>query len=158
MRKFLLLCSALPALACAAAPPDSPFLAEPYVLQPFLDSAGKQFPRMASYSFDYGNSHWTVLDSNKYAEWTSPALRNWLEKDLASAQSAKWRFVIFHHPGFNSSKAHFKDQWMRLLAPIFEQGKVDIVFAGHVHNYQRSHPLRLIPEKPEEWRSEVDGK
>jgi 3',5'-cyclic AMP phosphodiesterase CpdA len=127
-------------------------------LQPFLDSAGKQFPRMASYSFDYGNSHWTVLDSNKYAEWTSPALRDWLKKDLAAAQSSQWRFVIFHHPGFNSSKAHFKDQWMRLLAPVFEQGKVDIVFAGHVHNYQRSHPLHFVPEKPDEWRSEVDGK
>ena len=47
---------------------------------------------------------------------------------------------------------------MRLLAPIFERGKVDIVFAGHVHNYQRSRPLRLVPERPEEWRSEVDGK
>ena len=83
----------------------------------FHKAAGKQFPRMANFSFDYGNSHWTVIDSNKYAEWTLPELRDWLKKDLAGAKNAKWRFVIFHHPGFNSSKAHFGDQWMRLVAP-----------------------------------------
>ncbi|MBV6431505.1 MAG: hypothetical protein IANPNBLG_01637 [Bryobacteraceae bacterium] len=145
-------------LSSASDPGAAPARGPSGALRSFLDSAGRQFPRMASYSFDYGNSHWTVLDSNKYSEWTSPLLRSWLEKDFASARSAKWRFVIFHHPGFNSSKAHFKEQWMRLLAPIFERGKVDIVFAGHVHNYQRSRPLRLVPERPEEWRSEVDGK
>ena len=26
---------------------------------------------------------------------------------------------------------------MRLLAQVFEEGKVDMVFSGHVHNYQR---------------------
>src|SRR5262249_18833336 len=46
-------------------------------------------------------------------------------------------------PGFNSSKTHFNDQWMRVLANVFEEGAVDIVFAGHVHNYQRSYPMRV---------------
>ena len=36
---------------------------------------------------------------------------------------------------------------MRLLAPIFETGKVDLVFSGHVHNYQRSYPLRFVPDR-----------
>jgi hypothetical protein len=31
------------------------------------------------------------------------------------------------------------------MAEIFEAGKVDIVFNGHVHNYQRSYPLRFVP-------------
>ena len=48
-----------------------------------------------------------------------------------------------HHPGFNSSKAHFNDQQMRLLADLFEARGVDVVFAGHVHNYQRTFPLRF---------------
>ncbi|MBI3207280.1 MAG: metallophosphoesterase [Candidatus Solibacter usitatus] len=125
-------------------------------VEAFLKSAGTQFPRMANFSFDYGNSHWTVIDSNKQADWSNPALKDWLQKNLAAAQSATWRFVIYHHPGFNSSKAHFGDQWMRLLAPVFEQGKVDIVFGGHVHNYQRSHPIRFVPE-PGKWRSVVPG-
>ena len=96
---------------------------------------------MANFSFDYGNSHWTVLDANTYMDWNNPALREWLTKDLAAAQSATWRFVAFHQPGFNSSVEHFPEQQMRPLSPIFEAGHVDIVFSGHVHNYQRSFPL-----------------
>ena len=109
----------------------------------FLTTASATYPRMANFSFDYGNAHWTVLDANPYVDWTNPALRDWVAKDLASAKSARWRFVGFHHPGFNSSKAHFGDQWMRRLSDVFEAGGVDIVFAGHVHNYQRSYPLRF---------------
>ena len=97
---------------------------------------------MASFSFDYANSHWTVLDSNPGVDWRDPALRRWVVDDLAAAKKARWRFVGFHHPGFHSSKAHFNDQQMRVLADVFEAGAVDLVFAGHVHNYQRSHPMR----------------
>jgi hypothetical protein len=111
----------------------------------FLAGAGLRYPRMANFSFDYGNSHWTVLDANTYMDWSNPSLREWLTKDLAAAQSATWRFVAFHQPGFNSSREHFTEQQMRPLSPIFEAGHVDIVFAGHVHNYQRSFPLTFVP-------------
>jgi hypothetical protein len=67
------------------------------------------------------------------------------EKDLVAAQSATWRIVAFHQPGFNSSKEHFSEQQMRPLSPIFEANHVDIVFAGHVHNCQRSSPLTFPP-------------
>jgi hypothetical protein len=111
----------------------------------FLAGAGARYPRMANFSFDYGNSHWTVLDANTYMDWSNPSLREWLRNDLAAAQSATWRFVAFHQPGFNSSKEHFSEQQMRPLSPIFEEGHVDVVFAGHVHNYQRSFPLTFVP-------------
>ena len=112
----------------------------------FRQAAKQRYPVMANFSFDYGNAHWTVLDSNPYMDWNNAALRDWVVKDLESARNAQWRFVAFHHPGFNSSKTHLTDQWMRLLAPVFEQSKVDIVFSGHVHNYQRSFPLTFVPE------------
>ena len=111
----------------------------------FLDAAGKAFPRMANFSFDYGDVHWTVLDANATVDWTDPILVDWLARDLASAQKAAWRLVSFHQPGFNSSRKHFDEQYMRVLAPVFEAGKVDVVFSGHVHNYQRSYPLTFIP-------------
>jgi hypothetical protein len=56
--------------------------------------------------------------------------------------------VAFHHPGFHASRTHAEDQRMRLLAPAFEQGKVALVLNGHVHNYQRSRPLRFVPDPP----------
>ena len=112
----------------------------------FYDGAGNKYPRMTNFSFDYGNAHWTVIDSDPYVDWNDSTLRAWLTKDLAAASNATWRFVLYHHPGFNSSRAHFEQQQMRLIAPILEKGKVDIVFAGHVHNYQRTYPLTFIPD------------
>jgi hypothetical protein len=113
----------------------------------FLAGAGKAFPRMANFSFDYGNVHWTVLDANATVDWTDRALQDWVAKDLASAQNAAWRFVSFHQPGFSSSKKHFDEQYMRILSPVFEAGKVDLVFSGHVHNYQRSYPMTFVPAR-----------
>lgn len=107
----------------------------------FLTSAGKAYPSMANFSYDYANAHWLVIDANNYVDWTDKELTDWVTKDLADAKDADWRFVLFHQPGFNSSRAHYEQQQMRLLSPIFEQGKVDVVFTGHVHNYQRSYPL-----------------
>ncbi|WP_020604875.1 metallophosphoesterase [Spirosoma spitsbergense] len=115
----------------------------------FQTAAGDAYLKMANYSFDYGNAHWTVLDSNPYVDFTDKTITDWVAADLASpaAQKATWRFVMFHHPGFNSSREHFEQQHMRLLSPVFEQGKVDVVFNGHVHNYQRSYPMTFVPDK-----------
>jgi hypothetical protein len=33
-----------------------------------------------------------------------------------------------------------------VLVDILEAGKVDVVFSGHVHNYQRSFPLRFVAD------------
>jgi acid phosphatase type 7 len=117
--------------------------------KPFIAAAGDAYPRMANYSFNYGNAHWTVLDSNPYVDWTNKELNDWVANDLASAaaKNATWRFVTFHHPGFNSSNEHYEQQHMRLVSPILEAGKVDIVFNGHLHNYQRSFPLTFVPVK-----------
>ena len=85
----------------------------------FYDGAGEKYPRMTNYSFDYGNAHWTVLDSDTYVDWTDSLLRDWVIRDLEKAKNATWRFVMFHHPGFNSSRAHYEQQQMRLIAPFF---------------------------------------
>jgi hypothetical protein len=113
----------------------------------FRDAAGPAYPRMANFSFDHGNAHWTVLDANPYVDWRDSELRAWVKRDLASAQSATWRFVAFHQPGFQSARKHSDEQNMRLLADLFEAGRVDVVFSGHVHNYQRSFPLRFVADQ-----------
>jgi len=113
----------------------------------FMAAAGDSYPRMTNYSFNYGNAHWTVLDSNPYVDWSNKELLDWLKNDLASAKGTVWRFVMFHHPGLSSSHEHFEQQQMRVLSPVFEAGNVDVVFNGHVHNYQRSFPLTFAPYK-----------
>ena len=113
----------------------------------FLAAAGDAYPNAVNYSFNYGNAHWTVVDSDPYVDWTDSTLQAWVASDLAAAQGATWRFVVFHHPGFSSALEHFEQQQMRLLSPVFEAGKVDVVFSGHVHNYQRNTPLTFKPYK-----------
>lgn len=123
----------------------------------FRDAAAENFPRMSNFSFDYGNSHWLVLDTNTYAEWTDPKLRQWIADDLASTK-ATWKFVGFHHPGFNSSKAHREEQQARVLSELFEAGGVDVVISGHVHNYQRSFPMTFKGEPATFPLKQVAGK
>ena len=113
----------------------------------FLKAAGETYPRMTNFSFNYGNAHWTVLDADTYVDWTDKELTDWVAKDLADSKEATWHFVMYHHPGFNSSREHYEQQHMRLLSPIFEAGKVDVVFNGHVHNYQRTFPMTFAPDK-----------
>jgi hypothetical protein len=91
------------------------------------------------YSFDFGNAHFTVLNSNQS---TSPgsAQYDFLEQDLA-ATGQRWKFVAFHHPIYSSS-LHGSDTTMRAnLVPLFDQYGVDVVFMGHDHDYERTRPL-----------------
>jgi hypothetical protein len=134
-------------LAVEGSPLVAPVVGPKETKDAFLAGAGKAFPRMANFSMDYGNAHWTVLDANATVDWTDRELQNWVAKDLEAAKGAKWRFVSFHQPGFHSSKTHFNEQYMRILAPVFEAGQVDLVFNGHVHNYQRTYPMTFVPAK-----------
>jgi hypothetical protein len=137
----------------ASGSPETPVLrGAPDRQKAFRDAAGPAYPRIANYSFDYGDAHWTVLDTNPYMDWTDPALRAWLERDLASARGAAWRFVAFHHPPFHSSKAHADEQRSRVLVDLLEKGNVDLVISGHIHNYQRSYPLHFVAEPARDGR------
>jgi hypothetical protein len=110
----------------------------------FLACAGPRFPNMANYAFDYGDAHFLCLDSNVYVDPTDTALQTWITADL-DATDAAWKFVIYHHPAFTAGAAHYAEQQMRVLAPLFERHGVDVVLNGHVHNYQRTRPFRFTP-------------
>lgn len=111
----------------------------------FKKATDGRFPKITNYSFDYGNVHFTVLDANTYVNPLDLGLVEWMKRDIGSSK-ADWKIVAFHHPGFNSSKAHYDYQQMRLLSPLFEELGVDMVFNSHVHNYQRSVPLKFAPK------------
>jgi len=110
----------------------------------FREKVGAQYPAMNVYSFDYGPAHFLILDSNSYTTKGLLKLVPWIEKDLRSSPQP-WKFVCFHAPAFHTSREHFSEQKMRLLEPTFEACGVDVVFAGHVHNYQRTMPFTFRP-------------
>jgi predicted phosphodiesterase len=124
----------------------------------FRRAVGKAYPGLANYSFDYGPVHFLVLDSNSYVALTNVPLLRWIQSDLQNSK-APWKIVSFHAPAFHTSREHYFDQKMRRLEPIFERTGVDLVFSGHVHNYQRSKPLRFAPNLNQYLRTKnrVDG-
>ena len=122
----------------------------------FKERVGDRFPKISNYSFRHGNVHFVVLDANTYVNPQDTVLTNWIRKEFKHHKN-EWRVVSYHHPGFNSSNAHYFYQVMRTLSPLFEELGVDLVLTGHVHNYQRSHPLKFVPEKDKKGRYQIGG-
>jgi len=97
--------------------------------------------REPSHSFDYGNCHITVLNSNSMGipgTYDYDKIARWLKQDLAASQQT-WKLVICHHPPYqvvqNWRGEHLKTNWV----PLFEQGGVDMVLSGHQHVYMRTN-------------------
>ena len=125
-------------------PYPSPCIGDEARIADFKRAAGARYPRMANYSYDYGDAHFLCLDSNIYLDPSDEGLLNWVENDLKNTD-AIWKFVTFHHPSYNVGNAHFTEQHMRVLTPLFEKYNVDFVLHGHEHNYQRTKPFRFAP-------------
>ena len=98
------------------------------------------------YSLDVGQAHIISLNSYSYSN-TSSVQYKWLEKDLQSVdrQKTSWIIVMMHCPWYNSNTAHyieFQTVDMRdSMESLFYKYKVNVVFAGHVHAYERSFPV-----------------
>ncbi len=98
------------------------------------------------YSFDYGNVHFVMLDSQarEEARFVPDMLERqkaWLEKDLAASDKL-WKVVFFHKPPYHSKTARSNDDVRTAFVPIIDRYRADIVFNGHEHVYARTFPLR----------------
>jgi uncharacterized repeat protein (TIGR01451 family) len=71
-------------------------------------------------------------------------LRDWLINDLDNS-SQTWKVVVFHQPIFSSGNATISNDQMRTIAQFLQDHGVNMVFNGHEHNYQRSLPIRALP-------------
>jgi hypothetical protein len=102
----------------------------------------------AYYSFDYGDLHVAVLDSNLKPGDEMKKMLEWFEKDISSSRAA-WKIVVAHHPFYNVGGYGYK--WGRDdFVPLFHTHGVDIVFSGHAHMYERFHPMtsKDSPDRP----------
>jgi acid phosphatase type 7 len=91
------------------------------------------------YSYDWGRIHFAVLDTE--ADYKTQA--SWLDADLA-ATALPWKIVYFHKPPYSSGE-HGSDMSLRnTMAPIFEKHHVQLVLAGHDHDYERMVPQRGV--------------
>ena len=100
-------------------------------------------------SVDLGNVHFVQLPFLK--TWSSASavhygnVARWLEADLAAAASAKWKIVCMHW-GLNTTGDHAQESgvadYVKLFAPVFSAGHVDLVLQAHDHTFSKTIPYR----------------
>ncbi|OPA81246.1 metallophosphoesterase [Paenibacillus selenitireducens] len=86
-----------------------------------------------NYSFDYGNAHITVLNTESNIDGQT----EWLRADLA-ATDKPWKIVAMHRPAYGGNITKNLKDWVK----VFDEFQVDLVLQGHNHEYMRSYPLR----------------
>jgi predicted phosphodiesterase len=89
------------------------------------------------YSFDAGPVH--VLAIDYHFERDTQEQFKFAKKDLLESK-APWKVVFLHNPIFNFG-GHSSSWGHQHYLPLFHEAKVDIVFAGHSHFYERFRPV-----------------
>lgn len=111
------------------------------------------------YSYDYGDVHYVVLDTQLYESTHEdnhdvhhPDLYDvqvqWLRQDLVS-NTKKWTVVLMHRDPFQyafnrpgASRAAGFDEEGVLFMPIFDVFNVDLVLSAHLHSYRNRGHVR----------------
>ncbi len=94
------------------------------------------------FSFDCSGVHFTVLDA--YQPFGPGSTQyQWLASELA-ATTQPWKVVVLHVPPYSSSTTGPYPGSTGVLNPLFEQYHVQLVLAGHSHNYERTNVINGV--------------
>ena len=102
---------------------------------PPLNMDGRRY-----YSFARPGVRFIVLDTNvlheQQLEWADAVLQQATEP---------WRIAYFHHPLYGNARRHGGNVDLRvLLEPLLLKHRVQVVFSGHDHVYERLKPQKGI--------------
>jgi hypothetical protein len=113
------------------------------------------------YSYNYDNVHVLVMDTDRNSYSSGSSQYNFVVNDLQSASqnpNIKWIIVYLHKPFFTSPNSctssgctntgSVATDLRNIYESKFDQFGVDLVLQGHVHNYQRTFPLKYDPGSP----------
>lgn len=111
----------------------------------FPSTAGRFY-----YSFDHAGVHFIVLDSGEdkadstkvYAGLVDfdryrSEQSEWLKQDIKSAafRRARFRIVLLHMPPYYGNDWHGEQDLRSKVAPLLNEGKIDLLICGHTHHY-----------------------
>jgi hypothetical protein len=98
------------------------------------------------FSFETGLAHVIFLNSYTNTSVTSQQF-NWLKNNLENIDRniTHWIVIVMHCPWYSSNMNHYADKQaveMRTnMEHLFYKYRVNIVFNGHVHDYERTYPV-----------------
>lgn len=98
-----------------------------------------------TYSYDYGNAHIVVLDSQEDEEKgingsILESQKQWLDNDLKNSDK-QWKLVFFHKTPYYNKSNRTNEAIKNAFQPIFDKYHVDVVFNGHDHGISRTYPI-----------------
>jgi predicted MPP superfamily phosphohydrolase len=104
-------------------------------LYPGFNMGGERY-----YTFTRGNVRFIGLDTNildaKQLAWFENTLRT---------SGERWKVVYFHHAIYSDGTRHGSDVELRVrLEPLLVRYRVNVVFSGHDHIYERLKPQKGI--------------
>lgn len=94
------------------------------------------------YSFDYGNAHIVVLDSNDITSKgeLSTAQLEWLESDMLNC-TATWKIFAIHNPVYTNGESSRGDNYsayMQHISALADSYNIDLVLTGNDGVYYRT--------------------
>jgi acid phosphatase type 7 len=103
-------------------------------------------PDPAYWGREVGPVH--VIALNSYADYLSNTtiqyrwLKNYLETRI-NRDRTPWVLVMMHTPWYSSNVIHWREGELmrRVMESLLYSHGVDIVLSGHVHSYERTHPV-----------------
>lgn len=109
----------------------------------FRTAANGPFPatdRQSVYSFDYGNMHIASITTEFFtdAEWKT--MMDWVTADM-QASSKTWKVLLMHRPPYEGNADSGNEFSKRFVPAVADRAGIDLVIAGHDHQYARSVPV-----------------
>ncbi|KAL6995745.1 hypothetical protein U1Q18_005881 [Sarracenia purpurea var. burkii] len=120
---------------------------KPYASRFFVPFRASKSTSPLWYSIKRASSYIIVMSSySAFGKYTPQY--NWFKRELPKVNRTEtpWLIVLMHSPIYNSYVHHYMEgETMRVMYESwFVEYKVDVVFAGHVHAYERSERVSNI--------------
>lgn len=122
-------------------------LGQPFKDTFYLPDNGSSIARELYYSFEWGDAKFIALETTGLFLVPVGDHARWLHDQIMNNQR-KWLIVYMHVPLYSAGSHGDSAILKQVLGPLFENGRVDLVIAGHDHHYERTKPLKEFNKDP----------
>ena len=99
------------------------------------------------YSFEWGDCKFIGIESNALFKSPLGPHMSWFLNELAS-NTKKWLILFMHEPLYSAGKHGDSTLLQSLYGHWIETHGVDLLLAGHDHNYERTIPIKQFNQDP----------